>query len=358
MNRSLVINGKFLTANPTGVHRVAEELILAMDRLAPAGGDAIRVFAPRDIRRRLPLGSLGFSTGGTFRRRLWEQVDLPREAGDAVVLSLCNIGPAFARRGVTMIHDAQVHITPGSYSAPFRAWYRFIQPIIGRHNAAILTVSAFSADQIARYGVAPRDKITVVHNGVDHVLRTAPDPTIVDRFGLDRGRYALALSSRQAHKNVAVLLRAFARPELAGLRLVLFGADGREVIEAARTPVPATAVFTGRVDDGELRALMEGALCLAFPSTTEGFGLPPLEAMRLGCPAVVAPCGALPEICGDAAVYVDPNDPAAWAAALRDLADDPERRASLARTGIAHAERFTWDAAARQVLRVVDEVGR
>lgn len=354
----LIINGKFLTARPTGVHRVAEELILAMDRIPARDAVAGRVFAPRDITRTLPLQRLGFSTGGTFRKRLWEQVDLPREAGDAVALSLCNIGPAFARRGVTMIHDAQVYLTPGSYSLPFRAWYRLIQPLVGRRSAAILTVSSYSADRIAEVGVAARDRIVVVHNGVDHVLRTPADPAILDRLGLDRGRYVVALSSRQVHKNIAVLLRAFADPALSDLKLVLFGADDRPAIEGLGQPVPDGTVFAGRVGDGELRGLMEGAVCLAFPSTTEGFGLPPLEAMRVGCPAVVAPCGALPEVCGTAAVYADPHDPSAWVRAVRALADDRARREDLAEAGIRQASAYTWDAAARTVLDVVREAGR
>jgi glycosyltransferase involved in cell wall biosynthesis len=350
---SIVINGKFLTAGATGVHRVAEELILAMDRIAAEGGaDGATV----DADARLDLKVIPFRTGGLFRKRMWEQIDLPRTASDRVVLSLCNIGPAFAKRGVTMMHDAQVHITPQSYSLFFRAWYRFIQPLIGRRNAMILTVSNYSADQIAFYSIAPREKIAVVHNGVDHVLRVTPKPEVVGRLGLGTGRYALALGSLQVHKNLAVLFRAFSSTELRDVPLVLFGADGRAEFERAGFAVPPSVVFAGRVDDGELRSLMEAALCLVFPSTTEGFGLPPLEAMMLGCPAVVAPCGALPEVCGDAALYADPQDDRAWIGAIRRLADDPAARTEAAARGKAHAARYTWDTAARAVLRIVRQV--
>ena len=117
-----------------------------------------------------------------------------------------------------------------------------------------------------------------------------------------RGFGAVQISPPQAHKNVGLLLRAFADPALRDLRLVLFGGEGRGAFEARGSAVPDNVVFAGRVSDGELRALYAHALCVAFPSTTEGFGLPPLEAMLVGCPAVVAPCGALPEVCGSAAV--------------------------------------------------------
>jgi glycosyltransferase involved in cell wall biosynthesis len=95
---------------------------------------------------------------------------------------------------------------------------------------------------------------------------------------------------------------------------------------------------------------MEDALCLAFPSTTEGFGLPPLEAMLLGCPAIVAPCGALPEVCGAAALYAGPDDAMAWVAAIRRLADEPDERSTFSQIARDHARQFTWRKAALQLV--------
>jgi glycosyltransferase involved in cell wall biosynthesis len=113
----------------------------------------------------------------------------------------------------------------------------------------------------------------------------------------------------------------------------------------------------GRVSDAQLRSLLEQALCYLCPSTTEGFGLPALEAMTLGCPAVVAPCGALPEVCGDAALYADPHDPAAWAEAVTRLLLDPQARANLAGAGRLHASRFSWANAARALLDILSSLG-
>src|SRR5205085_7996249 len=124
----------------------------------------------------------------------------------------------------------------------------------------------------------------------------------------------------QVHKNVGVLLKAFSAPALGALTLVLVGADDRASFEARGHTVPTNVVFAGRVDDGELRALLEAALCVAFPSTTEGFGLPPLEGMLLGCPAVMAPCGALPEIGSDAALFASPDDPGQWVSVISNIA--------------------------------------
>ncbi|MGE0776536.1 MAG: glycosyltransferase family 4 protein, partial [Sphingomonadaceae bacterium] len=241
--------------------------------------------------------------------------------------------------------------TPKSYTLPYRIWHRFQQANIGRRHARILTVSEFSRMQLAGYGVTQKDRIGVVLNGVDHGADISPDPTILDRLDLRAGKYVLALANIKAHKNIGVLLRAFARPELSDTSLMLFGADGRAQFEQQGMSIPQNVRFAGKIDDAQLRALYKSALCLAFPSLTEGFGLPPLEAMREGCPSVVSPTGALPEVCGDAAIYADPHDPAAWAAEILKLTNDAALRQTLVQRGKEQAARFTWDKAARTLIR-------
>ena len=351
MTRRYIINGKFLRAPMTGVHRVAAELARGLARLAAAddpavAGMAFELWHPHDARDPAALG-LPTRLVGPLTSIPWEQLTLPLRKGEATLVNLCNIGPVLARDAVTMIHDTQVYQTPQSYSRAFRLWYHFIQPAFAARHRRILTVSEFSRGEIARVGLAPPDRIAVVHNGVDHVLREVADPAAVTRLGLQARRFVVALASTQVHKNIGVLLQAFALPPLAGLTLVLVGASGRDAFVACGHNVPENVCFAGRVSDAELRGLYEAALCLAFPSTTEGFGLPPLEAMLVGCPAIVAPCGALPEVCDSAATFVPPHEPEAWATAIAQLAGDPARYASLSKNGKIHAESFSWDSAAK-----------
>ena len=257
-----------------------------------------------------------------------------------------------------MIHDAQVHSTPSSYAPAFRLWYKLVQPAIGRRHCALMTVSEFSRGELARFAVTAPGKVRVVSNGADHMQRIVPSASARARHRLLDGPYVMALASLQAHKNVGVLLKAFSLPRAAGLDLVLYGATTRDDFERAGLVVPDAVRFVGRIDDEDMSALLHGAHCLAFPSLTEGFGLPPIEAMWVGCPVVAAPCGALPEVCADAALYAEPDDPDAWWGAFDRLRTDRALRDRLVADGLARSRLFTWRRAGRTTLEVLMEVAR
>ena len=360
----LSINGRFLAARPTGVHRVARALIGQLgqhrEELAGLFGAVPTILAPHDI---VPNGAGGdeLAPGLPLRRsslltgHAWEQLELPLRARGTLLLSFCNLAPVLHGASVPMMHDAQTFSTPQSYSPGFGGLYRLIQPLIGARALRVLTVSEFSRAELERYGVARTEKIRVIHNGVNHGHSHAPDEAVLARLGLRAGGYVLALASTQAHKNLGVLLRAFAE-QPGGPQLVLFGAGGPREFAEAGMALPNSVVFAGRVSDGELAALMASALCFAMPSLTEGFGLPPLEAMALGCPAVVAPCGALPEVCGSNALYAAPDQPGQWQAAFASLTADPGLRAQMAERGRAHAQAMSWDRAGEALMAILREI--
>jgi glycosyltransferase involved in cell wall biosynthesis len=358
--RRLAINAKFLTASaePTGVHRVAEQLILQLAECRHEFSDLFQeppvLLAPANLEKHA-LDVFELKRGGFFRGQLWEQIDLPRLTRSDLLLNLCNLGPIASRSAITMIHDAQVFISPESYEWGFRNWYRGVLPIVGRRHSRILAISNFTADQLVHYGVTSRNKISIVPNGVGHLLKLQPEPAIIERLGLTRRGFVIGLANAQAHKNVALLIRAFSDPALADLKLVLVGSAQREDFEHD-CRVPQNVRFTGWVSDQELRALLEAALCFGFPSTTEGFGLPPLEGMTFGCPAVVAPCGALPEVCSDAAMYAAPNAPAEWVSAIRRLKEDPDCWGQYSSAGLKRVDLYTWKRAGNALIEVIRQV--
>lgn len=353
----LLLNGRFLTRPGTGVDRVATELTAALIRqvLPPGLGNLHVLHPPRPL-----AGGQTIPRAVTARARslspglpgpLWEQAALCRLRPTDWLLSLCNTGPVLRRRQVVMLHDAQVFQQPEAYSPVFRRWYRFVLPRLGRRAAMVLTVSHHARRQLERCGVVPQGRARVVANGADHILRFPPDPATLARHGLRRGGYILAIGSLALHKNLGRLQQAAQARAGHPVPLVLAGGGDRAVFQAHNMhPGPGLRLL-GRVSDGELRALYEGALALALPSLTEGFGLPAAEAMLCGCPVIASTGGALPEVCGTAALLVDPLDVRGWRAAMEQVEADPLLCARLSADGRRRAQTFTWEAAAKTLIR-------
>jgi len=353
------INGKFLTVNSTGVQRVAQELVVAIDKHLTAKSIfndtyEIQIIAPKRIMTQLALNKIKVIHKGIFsnifKNSLWEQITLPFLTRGTAVLSLCNIAPLFLKNAIVMIHDAQVYTSPESYSWKFRAWYKFSLPLIGRFAKKIITVSEYSKKELIKYGVAKEEKIAVIHNGCDHILRIDPDDSIIDQHNLRGKKYCIAQSNTQKHKNIKVLLKAFESEALASITLVLYGSAKQSEFENMGYNVPNNVLFVGRISNGELRSLITHAVATLTPSTTEGFGLQPLEGMALGTPAIVAPCGALPEVCAEIAIYANENLPDEWENAILDLSNNPILRSEMSNLGKMNSQKFTWESSSKILL--------
>ena len=344
---TLAVNARFLTQGMTGVQRFSREIVTAM----AVAGAPLRLLAPPGA----PADFAGLKVEhvGTRGGQAWEQLDLPRAAGGATLLNLGNTAPLWRRGGqFVVIHDAGVFDTPESYSLAFRSWYRLLHRGLARNGTRLVTVSDFSrARLVAHLGVDPA-RIGVVAEGGEHARRDPADPGVLARHGLAPGRYALAVGTRAAHKNLDALREAVALLGARGLVLAVAGAADAKVFQGAGDVAAALAL--GRVSDAELRALYENALCLVFPSRYEGFGLPPLEAMWCGCPVLAAAAGAVPEVCGEAALWFDAEGPRTPAAALARLLDEPGLADRLRDAGRARAATFSWPAAARRLLDLTE----
>jgi glycosyltransferase involved in cell wall biosynthesis len=348
----ITLNGRFLAQPLSGVQRYAREIAGALDALVARGeAGRIRLVAPPDAAGFEAWPNLAARVVGTRGGQAWEQFALPR-AAEGMLVNLGNTAPLLAgARQAVVIHDAGVFDTPESYSWRFRLWYRLLQRGLVARRARVLSVSEFSAGRIAHHLGVERAAIGVTLEGGEHILREAADASVLARHGLAPGGYALAVGTGAAHKNLAALAAAGTALRAAGLTLAVAGARDAAVFQAAAGLEGARAL--GRVTDAELRALYENAFALVFPSRYEGFGLPPVEAMWCGCPVIAARAGAVPEVCGEAALWFDAEDPTTLAAAVTALAADPARRAALAEAGLARARHFSWDAAARRLLEFV-----
>ena len=363
--RTVYINGKYTAQPLTGVQRVAGCLVHAIDDLLmESGSDAATRWVllcpptgPKPALGRIEACSVGPRWAALT---LWEQAFLPLASRGSLLLCLAGSAPAAKREQVCVIHDAAVFDTPAAYRWTFRNWYRWLFRRLARSAALIVTVSRHSRLRLAQALSLDEAAIAVVPNGADHLNSCTADASIIARLQLQAGRYFLAVGSHNANKNQAAIVRAFAQMVADdGLRLVLVG-DGNPAVfapDGGLSHVDHRIVRAGRVSDRELKALYAAALALLFPSHTEGFGLPPLEAMACGCPVITSKRGAIPEVCGDAAIYVDADDSAQMAEAMRQLLADPALREHRRDIGLQRARGFTWQAAAQALLSRMARAG-
>lgn len=360
MTRTWTVNGRFLTQPVSGVQRHAREVVAALDTLIGerhpfTSGLRLEIVAPRDALDHPSLRNIAIRVAGGLTGHAWEQVTLPREAPGGL-LSLCNSGPVRHARHIACLHDANTRSAPHSYGVAFRLLYRVLMPALGRRCRVITTVSHFAAGELDRWRIHPRATSRVVANGHEHVLCWQPAHTSITK-SVAGPRTIVVLGSPAVHKNVGLLVDLAPRLAEAGLTLAVAGlADGR-VFAAPDAPTPTRGVnWLGRIDDAALGALLGDCLCLAFPSRMEGFGLPPLEAMALGCPVVVSDRASMPEICGEAALYASPDDAEEWLASLVRLAADGDLRERLAVAGRRRAATFTWRNVALRYLEAMADV--
>jgi glycosyltransferase involved in cell wall biosynthesis len=281
----------------------------------------------------------------------WEQLALPLAARRSeLIYCPANLAPLASRRTVVVIHDVAALAHPEWYGRNYASWQRLVLPRVARRARLVLTVSEFSRDEIAgRLGV-PRERIAVVPNGVSEVFSPSADPAPAKRaLGLERP-YVLAVSTRIARKNLGVL--GLAARALAERSIELVSAGSGRAYMKAGEPLPGRAL--GYVSEELLPGLYAGAEALAMPSVYEGFGLPVLEAMASGTPAVAANRAALSELWTDAAILVDPDDPDAFAEALL-RATGPERE-RLALAGRERAAGFSWARSAQLADAAIGEL--
>ena len=281
-----------------------------------------------------------------------------RRLRPAVYLSPFSLRPIRSgRREIVTMHDVAGLRVAHTSSPLLRELFRLSQLHAARARG-IVTVSEFSRREIlATLPVRP-ERVRAIHVGVPEPAGRLPPAR--RPAGLAAGRFALVVGDNRPRKNLAVLARAWAQlGPRAGLALVGVGpVDERfpSLAQASAVLGAQSVEQLGWRAPEEIAWLYEHAELLLFPSTYEGFGAPILEAFAVGLPALLADIPVFREVAGEAARFVDPHDPAAWARAITDLAGDETARARLRAAGLARAAQLTYRATAEATLAFVREV--
>jgi len=296
-------------------------------------------------------------------------MDLRREAVDLFHAPHYVLPMLTPCRSVVTIHDC-IHLRFPQY-LPNRIGYAYAraQMWMATNKAArVMTVSEASKRDILRYFRVPESRIDVIYNAIDERFWAEPDAEHIERV---RERYRLTApfvlyaGNIKPHKNLERLIEAFNllrtdRPDLADVELLIIGDEISKYATLRRAvhrhKLHKHVRFFGFVPDQTLAALYRLAKVFVFPSLYEGFGLPPLEAMASGTPVITSNVSSLPEVVGDAALMIDPYEPAAIADAMRRVLTDPALHAALRARGLARAREFSWERSIKRVREIYDEV--
>ncbi|HTV17555.1 MAG TPA: glycosyltransferase family 1 protein, partial [Polyangiaceae bacterium] len=320
--QTVFINGRFLTQRMTNVQRYALEALLALDRRLQAGlegADLACVLLVPPGTPPPPLRAIQFREVGHLRGNAWEQLSLVRATRGELLFSFAATGPLLKTRQMLTIHDAAVYAVPRTYSLRRRSWYKLLLGQLGPRVPLVLTVSDFSKRELTRHFGCAEDKVRVTTEGFEHILRQNPDSRVLEKHRLRSKRYVLALGSASPNDNFELVAQAATRLDQPDFELVVAGHSGLRMFETPGLPNLPFLRPIGRVTDAELRALYEHAALFVYPSLYAGFGIPAIEAMACGCAVIASNAASVPEVCGDAAVYVSPHDALGLARSIQRL---------------------------------------
>jgi glycosyltransferase involved in cell wall biosynthesis len=305
----------------------------------------------RIVDRRVPVGALNFA----WHRLRWPPIEaLTGSEYDIAHSPHPLLLPSRSAAQVVTIHDLHFFTHPDRTSAEIRRDYATLVRAHAHLADRIIVVSRFVAGEVQRLLDIPADRISVCANGAPEWKGPAASA--------DANGYLLYTGTIEPRKNVGGLLDAYARlrARRAGApRLVIAGRAERGsagvLARLNQPPLAGHVEYRGYVPTNDREALFKGAQAFVLPAFDEGFGIPALEAMSAGVPVVVSNRGALPEVVGDAGLFIDPDDVETLAAALDRMLGDADLRAACARRGLDRARHFTWTQTARDVRRAYED---
>ena len=310
-------------------------------------------------------------------KKMWTQIGLPlnlflsKDKPD-IFFSPGHYAPRFSPiPTVISIMDLAFFHFPEYFTkkdlAQLRSWTSYSV----KKAKAIITISTSSKDDIIKLYGTLSDRVHVVYLGIKNTVTLKPHiypmQELQTKYGINKD-FVLFVGTLQPRKNISRLVEAFSllakneKNQNSSIQLVIVGKKGWQYEEILESPkkfgVEDRVKFLDFVPDEELTMLYQNARCFVWPSLYEGFGLPILEAMKLGCPVITSNVSSMPEAGGDAALYVDPKDVQDIAKKLEKVLSDSKLRSEMVEKGKKQVQKFSWEKTARQTLAILEEVAK
>lgn len=301
---AIYINGRFLTKKLTGIQRYSMEVLKALDELQTK--EEIILLYPRNIIYDLNFKKIKKVELKFLNGNLWEQITIPFYLfwkKNVKLISMFNSAPIL-RPDYVVLHDIAFVTHNSHLTKKFIMWYKFMTRLNIKRYKHIFTVSEFSKKEIIDVYKVLENKVTITYNSADHLKNIKPDEKIISKLGLTNKKFCFSLGSKSKHKNHKYIEQlAINNPDII---FVVSGGGNNRVLKGDTFIELENMIITGYINDNELVALYKNCECFIFPSLYEGFGIPPLEALVVGCPKIaISPLPVLKEIYGDNAFYLD-----------------------------------------------------
>jgi glycosyltransferase involved in cell wall biosynthesis len=364
------INGTLVHSDPSGLGVYSQELLLELlatksqfDFIVYTSSDSLIKSFPRKVSPASPLTSPDRRFLGNILRILWQQTVLPlrlRKQRASLVYSPVPEGIFYPHLSqIITIHDVIPFKYPELYPKQKYHFY-YAVPILLMHSQAVICDSENTKKDAIAYYRVDDERMHVIYPGFNpERFWPRPNGPVPRRFGLTR--YLLYVGDMRPYKNLERILEAFASLRLKDLQFVIAGRKDRRFYPRIRKKVGDLSledkvVFLGYVPEEDLPHLYSASAALVHATLYEGFGLPPLEAMACGCPVIASNVASLPEVCGDAAYYVDPYDAGSIAAGIHQVLTDHNLRNALVRKGLERVQLFSWRKTVEQLIKLFEKV--
>lgn len=351
---SLIINGRFLTQQLTGVQRFANELL--KEYLKITNENIPIILAPPNCKVEY-LHGVKIKKIGYNNSHLWEQIDLPLyliKIGSPLLLNLTNTAPIHYKNQIVTIHDLAFLHNPQWFSFGFRTYYKFLIPAIAKRAKSIITVSKFSKSEITNKLKVTPGKVTVIYNSVPSEFHYK-EPN----EGFKRERYALAVGSLDPRKNLAGLIRAFNTLGNTKLQLYIIGGSNSKIFNIKLPDFDSEKIkLLGRISDEELISLYANAEIFIYPTLYEGFGIPNIEAMHFSTAVITSDLPVTREVCKDAALYINPHNIEDIQRGISALEGNKELVKKLSARGKEISSSYTWKKACKKLIEVINNASQ
>jgi len=367
----IAVNATILDKEPTGLGVYTLNVIREMSKLINKE-DKLIVFTPYpeafkgynvEIRKVSKWTQPKYREKAGIFRYLWSQSVYPARLIEEKVDLIYNTthhGTFFTDRcQIITMHDIRPIIFPRFYKLQHR-YFKFVLPSLLKRCSAIITNSKSTKMAVSNYYKIPQEKIHVAYLSYNKEIFKSLNPKAIT-LEYDLDNYLLIVGASYLNKNVDRALEAYSKVKnKINHDLVIVGGRKNYINflkkKAKALGIDKNTIFLGYVSLNNLSTLYSKADALLFPSLYEGFGIPPLEAMSCGCPVVASNTSSLPEVCGNAAYYVDPYSVDSIAEGIFRILTEENLKATLIKKGLQRAKIFSWENTAKRILRVFEEV--